>query len=196
MNDDFWTCRAAKSLGQSVLYVNQIEYVPWDLVDKNCLELRSSSHFWAETRFFVVLFLQICKYFKKGRKNMLHNKCVCISHWRFIQPHNNGWGEVVVLQSILDVWKTTPKAVNTESATLNFFLPYRNNCVYLCFLSGTIVLFICKTTSRLRRRHCGLARHFKTDPTETVALCFGYAKTLHLTMKALWPGALFQNRSY
>jgi hypothetical protein len=23
-----------------------------------------------------------------------------------------------------------------------------------------------------------LARHFKTDPTETVALCFGYAKTL------------------
>jgi hypothetical protein len=22
-----------------------------------------------------------------------------------------------------------------------------------------------------------LARHFKTDPTETVALCFGYAKT-------------------
>jgi hypothetical protein len=27
------------------------------------------------------------------------------------------------------------------------------------------------------RRHCGLARHFKTDPIETVALCFGYAKT-------------------
>jgi hypothetical protein len=24
---------------------------------------------------------------------------------------------------------------------------------------------------------CGLARHFKTDPTETVDLCFGYAKT-------------------
>jgi hypothetical protein len=42
----------------------------------------------------------------------------------------------------------------------------------------TIVLFICKTKSRLRRRHCGLARHFKTDPTATVALCFGYAKTL------------------
>jgi hypothetical protein len=60
----------------------------------------------------------------------------------------------------------------------------------------TIVLFICKTKSRLRRRHCGLARHFKTDPTETVALCFGYAKTLQLTMKALWPGASFQNRSY
>jgi hypothetical protein len=58
------------------------------------------------------------------------------------------------------------------------------------------VLFICKTKSRLRRRHCGLARHFKTDPTETVALCFGYAKTLQLTMKALWPGASFQNRSY
>jgi hypothetical protein len=32
--------------------------------------------------------------------------------------------------------------------------------------------------SRLQRRHCGLALHFKTDPTETVALCFGYAKTL------------------
>jgi hypothetical protein len=43
----------------------------------------------------------------------------------------------------------------------------------------TLVLFICKTKSRLRRRHCGLARHFKTDPTESVALCFGYAKTLH-----------------
>jgi hypothetical protein len=40
------------------------------------------------------------------------------------------------------------------------------------------MLFICKTKSRLRRRHCGLERHFKTDPTETVALCFGYAKTL------------------
>jgi hypothetical protein len=40
------------------------------------------------------------------------------------------------------------------------------------------VLFICKTKSRLRQRHCGLACHFKTDPTETVALCFGYAKTL------------------
>jgi hypothetical protein len=26
--------------------------------------------------------------------------------------------------------------------------------------------------------HCGLARHFKTDPTESVALCFGYAKAL------------------
>jgi hypothetical protein len=26
-------------------------------------------------------------------------------------------------------------------------------------------------------RHCDLARHFKTDPTETVARCFGYAKT-------------------
>jgi WD40 repeat protein len=40
------------------------------------------------------------------------------------------------------------------------------------------LLFICKTKSRLRRRHCGLVRHFKTDPTESVALCFGYAKTL------------------
>jgi hypothetical protein len=42
----------------------------------------------------------------------------------------------------------------------------------------TVVLFICKTKSRLRRRHCGLVRHFKTDPTESEALCFGYAKTL------------------
>jgi hypothetical protein len=46
------------------------------------------------------------------------------------------------------------------------------------FHYDTIVLFICKTKSRLRRRHCGLARPFKTDPTETVALCFGYTKTL------------------
>jgi hypothetical protein len=68
-----------------------------------------------------------------------------------------------------------------------------------CRFQGAVasnVLFICKTKSRLRRRHCGLARHFKTDPTETVALCFGYAKTFQLTMKALWPGASFQNRSY
>jgi hypothetical protein len=43
----------------------------------------------------------------------------------------------------------------------------------------TIVLFICKTKSRLRQRHCGLVRHFKTDPTESVALCFGYAKTAY-----------------
>jgi hypothetical protein len=35
------------------------------------------------------------------------------------------------------------------------------------------VLFICNTKSRLRRRRCGLARHFKTDPTETVAIGFG-----------------------
>jgi hypothetical protein len=42
----------------------------------------------------------------------------------------------------------------------------------------TVVLYICKTKSRLQRRHCDLARHFKTDPTETVPLCFGYAKTL------------------
>jgi hypothetical protein len=25
-------------------------------------------------------------------------------------------------------------------------------------------------------RLCGMARHFKTEPTETVALCFGYSK--------------------
>jgi hypothetical protein len=35
-------------------------------------------------------------------------------------------------------------------------------------ISATYVLFICKT-----KTHCGLARHFKTDPTEIVALCFG-----------------------
>jgi hypothetical protein len=28
-----------------------------------------------------------------------------------------------------------------------------------------------------KRRHYGLVRHFKTDPTETVALCFEYPKT-------------------
>jgi hypothetical protein len=26
-------------------------------------------------------------------------------------------------------------------------------------------------------RRGGVARHFKTDPTETVSLCFGYPKT-------------------
>jgi hypothetical protein len=46
------------------------------------------------------------------------------------------------------------------------------------FTQLIFVLFICKTKSRLRRRHCGLARHFKTDPTKTVALCFEYGKTL------------------
>jgi hypothetical protein len=34
------------------------------------------------------------------------------------------------------------------------------------------VLFICKTKSCLRRRHCGLAHHFKTDPNESVAFIF------------------------
>jgi hypothetical protein len=44
----------------------------------------------------------------------------------------------------------------------------------------SFVLFICKVLTHLRPkalRHCSLARHFKTDPTETVALCFGYSKT-------------------
>jgi hypothetical protein len=47
------------------------------------------------------------------------------------------------------------------------------------FVKG--VTLSCRWTtqmSRLRRRHCGLAHHFKTDPTKTVALCFWYAKTL------------------
>jgi hypothetical protein len=72
--------------------------------------------------------------------------------------------------------KTTFNSSSSSSPlpkTINTRLPVSN------------VLFICKTKSRLRQRHCGLARHFKTDPTETVALCFGYAKTLQLTMKAL-----------
>jgi hypothetical protein len=60
---------------------------------------------------------------------------------------------------------------------------------------ATYVLFICKTKSRLRRRHCGLARHFKTDPAESVAL-FWIREDTFLTTKALWPGASFQNRSY
>jgi hypothetical protein len=56
-----------------------------------------------------------------------------------------------------------------------------------------------------RRRHCGLARHFKPDPTKTVALCFGYAKTLFWRADAWWQsrwtgqvssGAPFQNRDY
>jgi hypothetical protein len=53
--------------------------------------------------------------------------------------------------------------------------------------------------------HCGLARHFKTDPTNTVALCFGYAKTLcwraddkqmNRTSGFSWPSASFQNKPY
>jgi hypothetical protein len=49
---------------------------------------------------------------------------------------------------------------------------------WACFVEKTNVLFICKAkTNTFDRRHCGLARHFKTDPTENVALCFGYAKT-------------------
>jgi hypothetical protein len=35
-------------------------------------------------------------------------------------------------------------------------------------LQGTDIAF--------ERRHCGLARQFKTDSTETIALCFGYPK--------------------
>jgi hypothetical protein len=42
--------------------------------------------------------------------------------------------------------------------------------------SVTYMLFICKAKTAFDRRHCGLARHFKTDPTETIALCFGYPK--------------------
>jgi hypothetical protein len=47
------------------------------------------------------------------------------------------------------------------------------SCASILFGTST---FLC--CSSARQRHCGLARHFKTDPTETVALCFGYAKTL------------------
>jgi hypothetical protein len=41
----------------------------------------------------------------------------------------------------------------------------------------SVVHLLRKTTSACLR---GLARHFKTEPTETVALCFGYPKTLCL----------------
>jgi hypothetical protein len=87
-----------------------------------------------------------------------------------------------------------PRRPELEAEMSVFNLAQKRSFPPLC--AKTLVLFICKTKSHLRRRHCGLARHFKTDPTETVALCFGYAKTLQLTMKALWPGASFQNRSY
>jgi hypothetical protein len=40
---------------------------------------------------------------------------------------------------------------------------------------------MCCSSARQRhafdRRHCGLARHLKTDPTETMGLCFVYPKT-------------------
>jgi hypothetical protein len=84
-------------------------------------------------------------------------------------------------------------SVSFKVLFMNVFFDLSN---ILFHSQGINVLFICKTKSRLRRRLCGLVRHFKTDPTETVVLCFGYAKTLQLTMKALWPGASFQNRSY
>jgi hypothetical protein len=73
-----------------------------------------------------------------------------------------------------------------------------SNCqlsVYLCVVHlQAFVLFICFAISLCicvsktesyglsmicfeMKRHCGLSRNFKTDPTVTVALCFGYAKT-------------------
>jgi hypothetical protein len=43
------------------------------------------------------------------------------------------------------------------------------------------LFLLCCSSARCRhtfdRRHCGLVCHFKTDPTETVGLCFGYPKT-------------------
>jgi hypothetical protein len=71
------------------------------------------------------------------------------------------------------ILEKTPRVFTREIAVLVVSVP--QNAIRPCF---SIVLFICKTKSRLRRKHCGLVRHFKTDPTETVALCFGYAKTL------------------
>jgi hypothetical protein len=51
--------------------------------------------------------------------------------------------------------------------------------LYGLSLKTAIKVDLCVAIQRhaFDRRHCGLARHFKTDPTETVALCFGYAKT-------------------
>jgi hypothetical protein len=51
---------------------------------------------------------------------------------------------------------------------------------HFLFKISSTSIYMCCSSARQRhafdRRHCGLARHFKTDPTETVALCFGYAK--------------------
>jgi hypothetical protein len=109
-------------------------------------------------------------------------------------------------KSIQDRSSPAKSGILTKKTLVNFYcvlysnkyilnLKVLNSCSYTRY-AGSIVLFICKTKSRLRRRHCGLVHHFKTDPTETVAFCFGYAKTLQLTMKPLCPGASFQNRSY
>jgi hypothetical protein len=38
-----------------------------------------------------------------------------------------------------------------------------------------VCVFICTLLTRLRPK--ALARHSKTDPTDTVALCFGYPET-------------------
>jgi hypothetical protein len=75
-------------------------------------------------------------------------------------------------KKILPGRKQTTSAVSTKKkAVREVSLSYK--CTYVCIVNiaiVTIVLFICKTKSRLRRRHCGLARHFKTDPTESVAV--------------------------
>jgi hypothetical protein len=109
----------------------------------------------------------------------------------------------VLHQAVRAVSKNRPKYPKLD-------IPFHSNSLYVvekkivgisqypyfrrreCIVSS----YMCCSSASLRRRLCGMARHFKTDPTETVALCFGYAKTLQLTMKALWPGASFQNRSY
>jgi hypothetical protein len=92
-----------------------------------------------------------------------HNSITSYEEWSF--------GGVSWLQNYFDGTTTEAFSLTKKSHLLG--------CSSTTFSAQlSLVLFICKTKSRLRRRHCGLARHFKTDPTETVALCFGYAKTL------------------
>jgi hypothetical protein len=74
--------------------------------------------------------------------------------------------------------KKTSGIIHTIDGRISKNVEILNGTNFLVDFFNIFVLFICKTKSRLRRRHCGLARHFKTDPTESVALCFGYAKTL------------------
>jgi hypothetical protein len=119
---------------------------------------------------------------------MYINMCCCCS--RIYTPF------IVYISTLLFRELCHAQKFHDTCDTINITFCADHNSTRAAWQQTTIVLIICKTKSRLRQRHCGLARHFKTDPTETVALCFGYAKTLQLTMKALWPGASFQNRSY
>jgi hypothetical protein len=59
-------------------------------------------------------------------------------------------------------------------------------CQHHCWRRRLETKLLRVPSSAFKCRHCGLARHFKTDPSETVALCFGYTKTPCLGLMAIW----------